>query len=1339
ATEVATVAYSNATINVALTARAGDTLILDLRSAASPPKANITISGAASGLSLVVLGRSIAPVLAATSPTAGTLAINADTSITYGGVSGLTAVSVAAAGDTVGSVVLRTGGGLVAGGDSFTALNGRLTAATAASSLVTVAGLSFFLPASGVAPAVGYDISQAAFLISGSAVVALGGSRVPVTLGSRGLVIANGSLTAIDMTFNGTLGSGGLVVGGATFTMAGLRVAQTVVNSTFTVTGATQATGISGILDTLTVRLGSAASATSPATTGLVVTNGAIAAFDMAVMSAIKLDGLSLAPTAVAATLDAATGTILLAGTATASGVTGAGALAVKLGSAAAAAAGGTPALPATTGLVVAAGRIESCDMAVIEGTFSIDGLSLSTRGLKIARTAGGAYRMTGLAAFTPTSESEIQAALPETGGLSFVGVGGLTPSVSAITAFTMTVSQAFSAGGLAFAPLVAGSVAGLTIRENLATKSFTITGSAAVTATRLAATEIILGGNQTAGLVIKDQAITSFVMQVASTFTAAAHAFTAGSGMTLSRSSGAGTSSQFVAAGTATLTSQARNWAVTLSGAAGSRLLVAGGAVTELGMAVAPGTVTTNSQQFNANVGSLAYTVVAATGVGRLTGTAQLTVLNLPLTVTIGTTPAAGWTYTNGVADSTVMKTGADFAIGAISFGNSNLTIQGFTAPGFPATGLWRVTGAAKFGMGLFDAGVSITLGSDDDPTSGWLATRTSLSQLDFRIDAGFDFQVIKFTTTPGVGLRVRYTETLAVGSEPAHKTFTLTGGASAAIVVPGMSPMALSCTFGGIDPKTGKAVPGLVIQDGKLLYLDVLASFSANFGGTQILARDIHFVYDRAAKRFAFSGQAALIIKGTEPNLAVTEYYRQCLGLPNVAPGVAIYGGVLLEFGQKGLPGIEVIAGRLERLDVAVSGSLGVKKVTFSLENMRITYVASTQTFNLSGAAGVEFANRFALKVTFGYQTSPGIYTPGLTIVNGTLELLDMTVDSSLKFGAVELGTQGLRFCYVRDFKPSVPGEQSRFTMNGTIFATLFETQKVSLQFGSDDGQVAGIVVEEGKLTYVDAQIISGMEIGGFKLPLDARLGVVYFVEAKQVVIYGSAMVEMKPLFTMHTRMGGGSREEAIRTKDDPNAPGFVFVNGKLTKFEFEVTDVKGGPFQSGTMYAKWFPATAVAAARFELSGSATINAGIGPGTASIGTRSNPGLIIEGKTLKKLDFEGSFSDTLPIIDLSANFSGRYDAATGFFRLTGTAGLAIESIAIPQKWWAITIKKETPRVNVGQVSLVLNVNINNPRTDASYFTAGVSLFGLPKVSATVKFGTPKIELDFSPWGDALK
>jgi len=1340
ATEVATVAYSNASINVALAARAGDTLILDLRSAASPPKANITISGPASGLSLVVLGRGIAPVNTAASPTAGTLGVNADTSIAYGGVSALTVVSVAAASDTVGSVVLRTGGGLVAGGDSFTALNGRLTAATAASSLVTVAGLSFYLPASGVAPAIGYDISQAAFLISGSAVAALGAGRVPVTLGSRGLVIENGALTAIDMTFNGTLASGGLVVGGATFTLAGLRVAQTVVNSTFTVTGATQATGISGILDTLTVRLGSAASATSPATTGLVVTNGAIASFDMAVTSTINLEGLSLAPTAVAATLDAATGKILLTGTATASGITGAGSLAVQLGSVAAAAAGGLPALPATTGLVVAAGRIESCDMAVTAGTFTIDGLSLSTRGLKIARTAGGAYRMTGFAAFTPTSESEIQAALPETGGLSFVGVGGLTPSVSAITAFTMTVSQAFSVGGLAFAPLVAGSLAGLTIRENLATKSFTITGSAAVTATRLAATEIVLGGNQTAGLVIKDQAITSFVMQVASTFTAAAHAFTAGSGMTLSRSSGTGTSSQFVATGTATLTSQDRNWAVTLSGTAGSRLLVAGGAVTELGMAVAPGSVTTNSQQFNANVGSLAYTVVAATGVGRLTGTAQLTVLKLPLAVTIGATPSAGWTYTDGVADSTVMKTGADFAIGGISFGNSNLTIQGFTAPGFPATGLWRVTGAAKFGMGLFDAGVSITLGSDDDPSSGWLATQTSLSQLDFRIDAGFDFQLIKFTTTPGVGLRVRYTETLAVGSEPAHKTFTLTGGASAAIVMPGLSPMALSCTFGGIDPKTGKAVPGLVIQDGKLLYLDVLASFNANFGGVQILARDIHFVYDRAAKRYAFSGQAAAIIQGTEPNLAVTEYYRQCLGLPDVAPGVAIYGGVLLEFGQKGLPGIEVIAGRLERLDVAVSGSLGVKKVIFSLENMRFTYVANTKTFNLSGAAGVEFANRFALKVTFGYQTSPGVYAPGLTIVNGTLELLDMTVDSSLKIGAVELGTQGLRFRYVRDFKPSVPGAQSRFTMSGQIFATLYETQKVSLQFGSDDGTVAGIVVEEGKLTYVDAQIISGMEIGGFKLPLDARLGVVYYVEAKQVVIYGSAMVEMAPLFTMHTRMGGGSREEAIRTKDDPNAPGFVIVNGKLTKFEFEVTDVRGGPIQSGTMYAKWFPATSGSAARFELSGSSLIDSGIGVGTASFGTRANPGMIIEGKTLKKLDFEGYFSDNMPIIDLSANFRGLYDPQSGVFRMTGTAGLAIESIAIPEKWWAITLgKKETPRINVGQVSMVLNVNINNPRTDASYFTAGVSLFGLPQVNATVKFGTPKIELDFSPWGDALK
>lgn len=220
---VASVAYpSSVGVNVNITGRDADTVILDLRKIGSRPvpKVAVVFNADSAGNTLTVLGTNIAPTRAADGANGGTLSIDATTTVKYTKVGSLTVASVAsnAANTNLAAVQIHTGGGLTASGDRFEAASGRLVSQGAGNPLLQAGGYELWAPANGDLPAVVYDIGSDAFQISGAAKleVAVAGKSLylPVTLGTRGLVINGGQLTHADITFNGTDMANGLAIAG---------------------------------------------------------------------------------------------------------------------------------------------------------------------------------------------------------------------------------------------------------------------------------------------------------------------------------------------------------------------------------------------------------------------------------------------------------------------------------------------------------------------------------------------------------------------------------------------------------------------------------------------------------------------------------------------------------------------------------------------------------------------------------------------------------------------------------------------------------------------------------------------------------------------------------------------------------------------------------------------------------------------------------------------------------------------------------------------------------------------------------------------------------------------
>jgi hypothetical protein len=865
--------------------------------------------------------------------------------------------------------------------------------------------------------------------------------------------------------------------------------------------------------------------------------------------------------------------------------------------------------------------------------SFSVGGLTFDASELQVSyNTATDRLELTGPSTITVPGLGTI------TVDLGAGATDGLVLTNNAFTSLDMTVTGDLTVGGL--------TIHSDGLRLAYQSQHFVMTGAADFSLEGNTV-NVMFGGPGSNGLVIDDGSLTSLDMAVTSSIVVGAITFkTTGLRFTYDAAQ-----SQYTLSGTAGVQlGNATGLQVSFGTVGTQGLVITNGALSSLDTTVT-GAFTVGDVKITATNLRFQYTVSASGGTFAMTGTANVDIGSSSLTVTFGHGASPGLTVAGGLLASLDLTVNASFTVSSAIFtatdlefkdtidtrGTSTFTMNGSASVAFSNLRLGVTFGhditpglqlnGGKLSSLAMTVSSSFTFGGVSFATNGLTMDYTSSSfqlQGGASLTAGDNFSTSVNFVSPGLRfsdgsvqeLNVSLTSDVAIGKvkfsangltaryrlDKTNYTFQLTGTTS--VTIGGVANLIVSF-----------ASPGLLITNGKLGKLDASVTSSFNIGKVTVGTKDLRFRYD-ATGAFQLTGTAFVTSTGNglkDTNITVT-------------------------FADKGL---NIEDGKLQSIDVAVTSTFNIGKVTFGTDKLRFSYDAGIDMFQLTGTAFMTSKGKGLTDtkffVTFADQ--------GLLIQGGSLKHLSVAVTSEFTIGKVTFGTDKLGFSY------DVPSDTFKFT--GTAFLAIGGVagvggQKVSVTFADQ-----GLLIQGGALTSLDVAITSSFAVSKVEFGTDS-LRFKYIVSSNTFQLTGSAFVRLVGF------KGVGGGEIRVNFPDG----GVLITDGKLVSLQVGLTSsFLIGPATFGTkdLTFGYFAKTNT----FQLTGTAFATFGgiTLPGQAgneiSV-TFANDGILITNGVLEKLDvtINSNFNvgaATITVQDLALD----YVKATNSFTITGTAGVS--------------------------------------------------------------------------------
>jgi hypothetical protein len=367
-------------------------------------------------------------------------------------------------------------------------------------------------------------------------------------------------------------------------------------------------------------------------------------------------------------------------------------------------------------------------------------------------------------------------------------------------------------------------------------------------------------------------------------------------------------------------------------------------------------------------NSATLTYDKAAGSfGIG---ADATLSLSDQTLNLKIGDAGMPGIVIQNGMLTTLDASLTSDFKVKGLMIHTEDLALHyDATDPAHPNV---SVTGSASFtfkgqsvqlGLGQPSADGTPHPGIVIDPTTGTLASLDAAISTDITISS---------VTLKADDLGIHYAT-----NDP---NITITGTASFDLKDDNASSadekdQMVSLMLGA------DGHPGLVINknDGSLVGLDAAITTDLTIAGLHIKTDGLGVHYD--AGQFAIYGSAEFELKGNT---------------------------VMLGLGTATMPGLMLSSsGQLQSLDVSLSTHLDLLGITLDATDLTVQYVPTTDTLAITG--GVSVTTKF---VTF----SAMLNAPGLTIVGGELETLNVTVSGGFSLFGFNVAANGLTIDYVK-----------------------------------------------------------------------------------------------------------------------------------------------------------------------------------------------------------------------------------------------------------------------------------------------------------------------------------
>jgi hypothetical protein len=424
--------------------------------------------------------------------------------------------------------------------------------------------------------------------------------------------------------------------------------------------------------------------------------------------------------------------------------------------------------------------------------------------------------------------------------------------------------------------------------------------------------------------------------------------------------------------------------------------------AMNSSGVSIAGPDPTVGAETFNFGgvtvmVQSLTVMSDQAAGQFQLSGQVTATLADNTVTVNLGNGNTPGLVITNGQVTSFNGSITSDLKFGGVTVKTQNLEVA------YTAGSDLTITGEASFmfdgqtiGLALGSKGADGTQypGIDIDPSTG------NLKSLDAGINTDIEVADVTFKT-----------ENLGIQYSPGSD-FIIRGSAEFDLKdnnnKMGMSDQMVGVMFGGTDG-SGDMHTGIDIRPGGTLKsLDAAINADINVGGAEFKATGLGVEFDTTTGEIAvfgsasvtFSGNTAQLMLGDSmtPGLMIDSTTGQLQSLnASVTANVNIDGimlsangltvaymapvngnGALIEIygdvsvmtsflnfdsnlGTAADPGIEIIKGQLQNLNLAVTGGLNLDGVTLQANGLTIQYSASMNTLELSGGVTVQLSSAF------------------------------------------------------------------------------------------------------------------------------------------------------------------------------------------------------------------------------------------------------------------------------------------------------------------------------------------------------------------------------------------
>lgn len=641
------------------------------------------------------------------------------------------------------------------------------------------------------------------------------------------------------------------------------------------------------------------------------------------------------------------------------------------------------------------------------------------------------------------------------------------------------------------------------------------------------------------------------------------------------------------------------------------------------------------------------------------------------------------GFVIANGAFSGFAASIDSSIKVGGVTFLTKGLNLnydasaQKFSLGG--VGGVAAVAGVLITGLGASSSSFKVTFGSAANP--GITIANGKLTLLDVTVNTDFTVANVKIKAT---NLHLTYVA--------ATDTVTLTG--QAGVVVGGIvgdtaAENSIKVDFGFTDPTTGAKRDGLVVTAGKLVSLDMRVDADFTIAGVKIKADGLEFAYAAAtataAESFSMSGTAGVVVKGMA--------------------GTGAENSFSVTFGDKDstghkTPGVQVLGGKLAKLDVSVTGQFSVGGVTIKATALRFTYTAATATvpesFTLSGSAGVavkgitgsDGGSSFAVK--FGFTDASGKVNPGLVVTNtaqgAKLTKLDVTVDASIKVAKVTIFTKGLRFTFTagQDATPTTPKVDEVFTLTGTagvVVAGVKRTQPVNGPLAETSFSVTfadkGLVIRNGTLDSLDVSVDTAFSVSSVNFTLD-KLRFQYFsaqlangstpARAEMFTLSGTAGVRV-------TKIDAGLSVTFGHTNADKSVtPGLVVTDGKLQNLEMTINaDFTVQKVLTVAIKDLEFSYTA-ATDTFAISGTASVSpkglsdlasldVSLGE-PASTDPAEKAGILITGGQLVSLSMMVDAHFNIAVVRFTGNLALKYTAIDNKVVITGKAAASIGEIS---------------------------------------------------------------------------